>query len=190
MMEAGSSDRRVTRQLETLIVFAATLEETGLQWDGTSGRITALAANLRFNLSSDDNRVRVWGDSRDECLNALSARLRRHTAPTAGVMVWSAIAYNTWLPLVLIRGHHDSPVVCPVTSCRHTCFATHATAPRSRVLDETVLRSQHRKGVTKLSPWCYYPSLTCPTPKFVSNPAYLGSFGTARVGHPTSLNEL
>ncbi|GFU41167.1 transposable element Tcb2 transposase [Trichonephila clavipes] len=30
--------------------------------------------------------------------------LQRHTAPTAGVMIWGAIAYNTRSPLVLIRG--------------------------------------------------------------------------------------
>ncbi|GFV22364.1 transposable element Tcb2 transposase [Trichonephila clavipes] len=30
--------------------------------------------------------------------------LQRRTAPTAGVMVWRAIAYNTWSPIVLIRG--------------------------------------------------------------------------------------
>ncbi|GFU19241.1 transposable element Tcb1 transposase [Trichonephila clavipes] len=35
------------------------------------------------------------------------------------------------------------------------------------------------KGVTKLSPHCYYPSLACLIPRFVSNQAYLGSFGTA-----------
>ncbi|GFT76500.1 hypothetical protein TNCV_3022701 [Trichonephila clavipes] len=36
---------------------------------------------------------------------------------------------------------------------------------------------------------CYYPSLACPILRFVSNRAYLGSFGQ-RVGHFTSLNEL
>ncbi|GFT57938.1 uncharacterized protein TNCV_2768461 [Trichonephila clavipes] len=30
-----------------------------------------------------------------------------------------------------------------------------------------------------LSPYCYYPSLACLIPRFVSNGAYLGSFGTA-----------
>ncbi|GFW09921.1 transposable element Tcb1 transposase [Trichonephila clavipes] len=35
------------------------------------------------------------------------------------------------------------------------------------------------KGVTRLSPHSYYPSLTYPIPRFVSNRAYLGSFGTA-----------
>ncbi|GFU49787.1 transposable element Tcb1 transposase [Trichonephila clavipes] len=35
---------------------------------------------------------------------SLGAPVKRHTAPTAGVMVWGAIAYNTRSPLVLIRG--------------------------------------------------------------------------------------
>ncbi|GFW95334.1 uncharacterized protein TNCV_2970561 [Trichonephila clavipes] len=35
-----------------------------------------------------------------------------------------------------------------------------------------------------LDPHCYYPSLTCPIPRFVSNRAYLGSFGTvSRASH-------
>ncbi|GFT84842.1 transposable element Tcb2 transposase [Trichonephila clavipes] len=51
---------------------------------------------------NEDNRVRVWRPS-GECLNPAFA-LQRHTAPTAGVMVWGAIAYNTWSHLELIRG--------------------------------------------------------------------------------------
>ncbi|GFX36882.1 transposable element Tcb1 transposase [Trichonephila clavipes] len=35
----------------------------------------------------------------------------------------------------------------------------------------------HGKGVTRLSPHCYYPSLACPIPRFVSNQSYLGSLG-------------
>ncbi|GFW91579.1 transposable element Tcb1 transposase [Trichonephila clavipes] len=30
--------------------------------------------------------------------------LQRHNTPTAGVMIWGAIAYSTWSPLVLILG--------------------------------------------------------------------------------------
>ncbi|GFS48876.1 transposable element Tcb2 transposase [Trichonephila clavipes] len=56
----------------------------------------------RFNLNSDDNRVRVWRPL-GERLNPAFA-LQRHTTPTAGVMVWGAIAYNTRSLLVLIRG--------------------------------------------------------------------------------------
>ncbi|GFV98356.1 transposable element Tcb2 transposase [Trichonephila clavipes] len=55
----------------------------------------------RFNLSSDDNRVRVWRP-RGEHFNPTFS-LQRHTAPTAGVMVWGVIAYNTRSPLVFIR---------------------------------------------------------------------------------------
>ncbi|GFU56402.1 transposable element Tcb1 transposase [Trichonephila clavipes] len=55
----------------------------------------------RFNVSSDDNRIRVWR-RRGECLNPAFA-LQRHAAPTAGVRVWGSIGYNTRSPLVLIR---------------------------------------------------------------------------------------
>ncbi|GFY06908.1 transposable element Tcb2 transposase [Trichonephila clavipes] len=44
----------------------------------------------RFNLSNDDNRVCVWRPC-GERLNPAFA-LQRNTAPTAGVMVWVAIA--------------------------------------------------------------------------------------------------
>ncbi|GFX13068.1 transposable element Tcb2 transposase [Trichonephila clavipes] len=46
--------------------------------------------------------VRVWRP-RGECLNPAFA-LQRHTAPTAGVMVWGALVCNTRSPLVLICG--------------------------------------------------------------------------------------
>ncbi|GFV48220.1 transposable element Tcb1 transposase [Trichonephila clavipes] len=38
--------------------------------------------------------------------------------------------------------------------------------------------ASHGKGVTRLYPHCYYLSLACLIPRFVSNLAYLGSFGT------------
>ncbi|GFX43008.1 transposable element Tcb1 transposase [Trichonephila clavipes] len=43
----------------------------------------------RFNLSSDDNRVRVWRP-RGESFNPFALPL--HTVPTAGVIVWGVIA--------------------------------------------------------------------------------------------------
>ncbi|GFV98329.1 transposable element Tcb2 transposase [Trichonephila clavipes] len=80
-----------------------------LEWCHARGNWTAAELNQvvfsdesRFNLSSDDNRVRVW-TPRDERLNPTFA-LQRHTAPTASVMVWGAIVYNTRSPLVLIHG--------------------------------------------------------------------------------------
>ncbi|GFU54304.1 transposable element Tcb1 transposase [Trichonephila clavipes] len=74
-----------------------------LEWCYARGNWTAAEWNQvvfsdesRFNLSSDDNRVRVW-IPRGERLNPTFA-LQRHTASTAGVMVRSAT-------LLTIHGH-------------------------------------------------------------------------------------
>ncbi|GFU80089.1 transposable element Tcb2 transposase [Trichonephila clavipes] len=89
--------------------FTPTHRRLHLEWCGARGNWTAAERNQvifseesRFSLSSDDNRVRVWRP-RGERLNPAFA-LQRQTAPTIGVMVWGAIAYNTQSPLVLIRG--------------------------------------------------------------------------------------
>ncbi|GFX14701.1 transposable element Tcb1 transposase [Trichonephila clavipes] len=63
-----------------------------------------------------------------------------------------------------------------MTSCNHMC------CPSCNGSQEPFTTRQcsasHGKGVIRLSPHCYYPSLACPIPIFVSNQAYLGSFGT------------
>ncbi|GFX20395.1 transposable element Tcb1 transposase [Trichonephila clavipes] len=51
-------------------------------------------------------------------------------------------------------------------------------APRSH-FSAKQCSALHGKGVTRLSPHCYYPSLACLIPRFVYNRAYLESFGTA-----------
>ncbi|GFX65430.1 transposable element Tcb1 transposase [Trichonephila clavipes] len=80
-----------------------------LEWCRARGNWTAAEWNQvvfsdesRFNLSSDDNRVRLWRP-RGERLNIVFA-LQRHTSPTAVVRVRAEIDYNTRSPLVLIRG--------------------------------------------------------------------------------------
>ncbi|GFT97950.1 transposable element Tcb1 transposase [Trichonephila clavipes] len=127
----------------------------------------------RFNLSSEDNRIRKWRH-RGERLNPAFA-LQRHTAPTAGVMVWGAIEYNTQSPLVLIRG------TMTAQGYVHNILQPHVL-PLMQRLQEPFSTKQfsasHDKGVTRLSPHCYYPSFACPIPRFVSSRAYLGSFGT------------
>ncbi|GFY28802.1 uncharacterized protein TNCV_4719381 [Trichonephila clavipes] len=72
--------------------------------------------------------------------------------------------------------HHDSSLVCPWHPAT-TCVATHATAPRSHFSTRQCSIS-HGKGVTGLKLYCYYPFLAFPIPRFVSNQAYLGTFGT------------
>ncbi|GFS55124.1 transposable element Tc3 transposase [Trichonephila clavipes] len=56
----------------------------------------------RFVLGTDDNRVRVWR-RHGERYNSPPTVLR-HTAGTAGVMVWGAIAYDSRSTLIVMRG--------------------------------------------------------------------------------------
>ncbi|GFS65673.1 transposable element Tcb2 transposase [Trichonephila clavipes] len=72
-----------------------------VQPTASSAAIQAQPRESRFNLSSDDNRFRVWRHH-GERLNPVFD-LHRHTTPTAGVMVWGAIAYYTRSSLLLIR---------------------------------------------------------------------------------------
>ncbi|GFU24279.1 transposable element Tcb2 transposase, partial [Trichonephila clavipes] len=114
MMQAGWTARRVVRQLgrSDCVVrrcwdqWIREMSFTPRPGSGrprqTSGREAATSDESRFNLSSDDNRVRVWRP-RGELLHPAFA-LQRYTTPTAGVMVWGSIAYNIWSQLVLIRG--------------------------------------------------------------------------------------
>ncbi|GFU25510.1 uncharacterized protein TNCV_3621101 [Trichonephila clavipes] len=55
-------------------------------------------------------------------------------------------------------------------------------------LPETIFRqdntpASYGKSVTQLSTYCYYPSLALPNTRFVSNRAYLKSFGTVDLGY-------
>ncbi|GFV32530.1 transposable element Tcb1 transposase [Trichonephila clavipes] len=128
----------------------------------------------RFNFSSYDNRVCVWRP-RGERFNPAFA-LQRHITSTADVIVWGVIAYNTWSPLVLIRGTMIAQRYV------HDILQPHVL-PLMQILPGAILTKQcstsHSKGVTRLYPHCYSPSLARPNPGFVSNRAYLRSFGTA-----------
>ncbi|GFX82681.1 transposable element Tcb2 transposase [Trichonephila clavipes] len=128
-----------------------------------------------WSASSKDNRVRVWR-IHGERLNPVFA-LQRHTTPTAGVMAWGAIAYNTRSPLVLILGTmtaqryvHDilQPHVLPLMQRLPGAIFQHDNAwPHTARMSQDCLRT-----VTTL-PWPARPL------RFFSNRAYLGSFGTA-----------
>ncbi|GFW54328.1 transposable element Tcb2 transposase [Trichonephila clavipes] len=62
-------------------------------WTAAEWNQIVFSDESAFNLSNDDNRVHAWRP-RNERLNPAFA-LQRHTAPTDGVMLWGAIAYNT-----------------------------------------------------------------------------------------------
>ncbi|GFS98350.1 transposable element Tcb2 transposase [Trichonephila clavipes] len=123
----------------------------------------------RFNLSSDDNRVRVWRP-RGERLNPTFA-LQQHTASTAGVMVLGVIAYNTRSPLVLIRGTMTAQWYV------HDILQQDNAQPHTARVSQDCLRT-----VTTL-PWPARSPDLSPIEHIWDNLEW-------RVGHPTSLNEL
>ncbi|GFV73806.1 transposable element Tcb2 transposase [Trichonephila clavipes] len=71
-------------------------------WNVTDWQKVVFSDESRFVLGTDDNRVRVWRRPGEQ-YNSPHAVLR-HTARTAGVMVWGAIAYDSWSTLILMRG--------------------------------------------------------------------------------------
>ncbi|GFW55732.1 transposable element Tcb2 transposase [Trichonephila clavipes] len=71
-------------------------------WNVTDWQKVVFNYEFRFVLETDDNRVRVWrwpGERYNFPCTVL-----RHTARTAGVMVWGAIAYDSRSTLIVMRG--------------------------------------------------------------------------------------
>ncbi|GFT30155.1 transposable element Tcb2 transposase [Trichonephila clavipes] len=71
-------------------------------WNVTDWQKVVFSDESRFVLGTDDNRVRVWrrpGEWYNPPHTVLS-----HTAHTAGVMVWRAIAYDSRSTLIVMRG--------------------------------------------------------------------------------------
>ncbi|GFT70188.1 transposable element Tcb1 transposase [Trichonephila clavipes] len=66
-------------------------------WNVTDWQRDVFSDESRFVLGTDDNRVRVWRHPGERYNSP-------HTARTAGVMVWQAIAYNSRSTLIVMRG--------------------------------------------------------------------------------------
>ncbi|GFX19743.1 transposable element Tcb1 transposase [Trichonephila clavipes] len=168
------------RPLRVLLLMT-THRHLRLEWCHAQGNWTAgewnqvvFSEESRFNPSSDDNRVLVWRP-RGERLNPAFA-LQRHTAPTSGAMVWGAIAYNTRSPLVLKRGIMTAQLYV------HDILQPHVLTLMQRLSGALFLQDNARLHIARVSQDCLCtvtgPPLACPIPRFVSNRAYLGSFGT------------
>ncbi|GFU38380.1 transposable element Tc1 transposase [Trichonephila clavipes] len=72
-------------------------------WNVTYWQKVVFSDESRFDDNrSDDNRVRVWMCSCEWYNSPLT--VLRHTAHTAGVMVWGAIAYDSRSTLIVMRG--------------------------------------------------------------------------------------
>ncbi|GFT93239.1 transposable element Tc1 transposase [Trichonephila clavipes] len=71
-------------------------------WNVTDWQKVVFSDESRFVLGTDDNRVRVWRHP-GERYNSPHTVLR-HTARTAGVMVWEVIAYDSRSTLIVMHG--------------------------------------------------------------------------------------
>ncbi|GFV14483.1 transposable element Tc1 transposase [Trichonephila clavipes] len=76
--------------------------QTRSMWNVTDWQKVVFCDEFWFVLGTDDNRVRVWRRP-GERYNSPHTALR-HTARTAGVMVWEAIAYDSRSTLIVMRG--------------------------------------------------------------------------------------
>ncbi|GFS47902.1 transposable element Tcb2 transposase [Trichonephila clavipes] len=72
-------------------------------WNVTDWQKVVFSDESRFVLGTDDNRVRVWRGP-GERYNPPPPTFLRHTARTAGVMVWGAIAHDSRSTLIVMRG--------------------------------------------------------------------------------------
>ncbi|GFW17871.1 transposable element Tcb2 transposase [Trichonephila clavipes] len=163
-----------------------------LEWCRARGNWTAEEWNQvvfsdesRFNLSNDDNCVRVWRP-RGERLNPALA-LQRHTAPTADVILLGAIAYNTRSFLELIRG--------TMTAQRyvHDILQPHVLPLMQRLPGTFFQQDNSRPPTARVSQDCLHTvsTLTWPARSPDLSPIeHIWDHLGRRVGHPTSLNEL
>ncbi|GFT11912.1 transposable element Tcb1 transposase [Trichonephila clavipes] len=71
-------------------------------WNVTDWQKVVFSDESRFDLGTDDNRVRVWRRP-GERYNSPHT-VQRHTARTPVVMVWGALAYDSRSPLIVMRG--------------------------------------------------------------------------------------
>ncbi|KFM75858.1 Transposable element Tcb2 transposase, partial [Stegodyphus mimosarum] len=164
----------------------------GLEWCRARGKWTTAEWNhvvfsdeSTFNLASDYNRVLVWR-AHGERLNPTFA-VQRHIAPTAGVMVWGVIAYNTRSPLVFFRG--------TMTAQRyvHEILQPHVLPLMQRLPGAIFQQGNARYHTARVSHDCLRTVTTFPwtarSPD-LSPIKHIWDHLGRQVGHPTSLNEL
>ncbi|KFM57876.1 Transposable element Tcb1 transposase, partial [Stegodyphus mimosarum] len=124
--------------------------------------------------------------ARGERLNPAFA-VQRHIAPTVGVMVWGAIAYNTRSSLVLFRG--------TMTAQRyvHEILQPNVLPLMQRLLGAIFQQDNARPHTARVSQDCLRTITILPWPARspdLSPIEHILDHLGRRVEHPTSLNEL
>ncbi|GFV85604.1 transposable element Tcb2 transposase [Trichonephila clavipes] len=107
--KTGSGETRKTTRRDHALPLTPEHRQLRLQWcqarsmcNVTNWQKVVFSDESRFILGTDDNRVRVWRRP-GERYNSLHTVLR-HTACTAGLMVWGAIAYDSRSTLIVMCG--------------------------------------------------------------------------------------
>ncbi|GFU31668.1 transposable element Tcb2 transposase [Trichonephila clavipes] len=101
MMEAGWSARRVARPLGRSDCVVRRCWDQGIRKMSFTRRP---GSGHPRPTSRRENRHIVRNAHVQPTVSSAAIQAQQHTTPTAGVMVWDAIAYKTRSPLVLIRG--------------------------------------------------------------------------------------
>ncbi|GFW28043.1 transposable element Tcb2 transposase [Trichonephila clavipes] len=172
--------RHIVRNARVQLTASSAGIQTAAEWNQV-----VFSDESRFNLSSDDNRVRVWRP-RGERLNPAFAS-QQHTAPKAGVMVWGVIAYNTRSPLVLICGTMAVQRYIP------DILQPHVLPLMQRLPGAIFQQDNIRSRTARVSQECLRTVTSLPWSASLQDLFqiehicyHLGR----RVGQPTSLNEL
>ncbi|GFW43150.1 transposable element Tcb1 transposase [Trichonephila clavipes] len=100
-MEAGWSAKRIARQLGGS---DCVMRRCWDQWKREMSFAQRPGSGHPRQNSRREDRHIVRNARVQPTASSAAIQAQRHTAPTAGVMVWGVIAYNIRSPLVLIRG--------------------------------------------------------------------------------------
>ncbi|GFV19209.1 transposable element Tcb2 transposase [Trichonephila clavipes] len=144
-------------------------------WNVTDWQKVVFSDESRFVLGTDDNRVRVWRCP-GERYNSPHTVLR-HTAHTAGVMVWGFIAYDSRSTLIVMRGTFTVQRYVDVILRPHV--GPFLNGLPGAIFQQDKYSSAYSKSCSRLPTSFSDTSIAGPLPRFVPCRARVGSAKTA-----------
>ncbi|GFT20822.1 transposable element Tc1 transposase [Trichonephila clavipes] len=180
-----------SRCLLRVLLFAPTHRRLHFEWcrarrnsAATEWNQVGFSDESRFNLSSDDNHVRVWIPL-GERLNPAFI-LQRYTAPTTDVMLWGVIALITRSPLVLTHGIKTAQWYV------HDILQPYVLSLMQRLPGAIFQEDNDLPSTKRVSQDCL-PVTTLPwlaRSPYLSPIEHVWDHLGRRVGHPTSVNDI